>query len=157
VFQVGEENQGMLGCATPINDGQQVFVLRSALRHLDAWATDGSAPPEAERLTVDEAATPPARVLDDQGNATGGVRTPVVDAPVDVLSGLPAPDASIVCLLSGSTVPIPDDQLAASYPSRNDYVARYEAATDNMIDAGFALEDDREQLIADSQPDRIAG
>ena len=26
-----------------------------------------------------------------------------------------------------------------------------------MIDAGFALEDDRDQLLAESQPDRVAG
>jgi hypothetical protein len=156
-FQVGEANQAMLGCTTPINDGQQVFVLRSALRHLDEWVTEGTAPPEGDRLTVDEAAVPPALVLDAQGIATGGVRSPVVDVPVDVLSGMSPPDASIVCLLSGTTVPIPDDQLAALYESPDAYTDAYAAATDEMISAGFALDDDREQLIADSQPDRIAG
>ncbi len=86
-FQVGAQEE-MLGCAQPINRGQQVFVLRAALRHLDAWAQDGTAPPEAPRLEVDESAAEPSFVLDELGNVTGGVRTPAVEAPVDVLSGM---------------------------------------------------------------------
>ncbi len=74
-FQVGD-TEDMLGCAQPINRGQQAYVLRAALRHLDTWAADGTAPPEARRLDVDEAAGPPRFVLDEVGNVTGGVRTP---------------------------------------------------------------------------------
>ena len=153
-FQVGDTEE-TLGCAQPINRGQQAYVLRAALRHLDTWVADGTAPPEAPRLDVDEAGT--AFVLDEVGNVTGGVRTPAVDAPVDVLSGIPASDATIICLLMGSTTPIPDDELATLYASQDEYVTAYEDATDAMIDAGFALDDDRDQLLAESQPDRVAG
>ena len=116
-FQVGD-TEDMLGCAQPINRGQQAYVLRAALRHLDTWVADGTAPPEAPRLDVDEAGT--AFVLDEVGNVTGGVRTPAVDAPVDVLSGIPASDATIICLLMGSTTPIPDDELGELYASQDD-------------------------------------
>mgnify|MGYP002399844074 CR=1 FL=1 len=155
-FQVGGVGDA-LGCSLPINAGQQHVVLKAALRHLDTWAQGGDAPPKADRLTVEGSGADLSFALDRVGNVLGGVRTPAVDAPVDVLSGLPAPGASLICLLFGTTTPIPADQLAARYPSRDDYVAEYEQATDAAIDAGFALPEDRDAILAESQPDRLPG
>lgn len=153
-FQVGEM-EDMLGCSQPINRGQQVFVVRAALRALDAWATDGTAPPEAPRLDVDESGAAPAFVLDDNGMATGGIRTPAVDAPVDTLTGASPEGSSIVCLLMGATTPLPPERLAELYTSTDDYTAQYEAATDALIDAGFAVPEDRDEILADADPSRI--
>jgi hypothetical protein len=153
-FQIGPVEEA-LGCSQPINRGQQAYVLRAALRSLDTWVSDGTAPPEADRLSVDTDATPPAYVLDDLGIAGGGIRTPAVDAPVDVLSGMPGPDSSIICLLMGTTTPLDDTKLAGLYESRDQYEADYEAATDAMIDAGFALGDDRDLLLAEADPSRL--
>ncbi|MFL6206666.1 MAG: alpha/beta hydrolase domain-containing protein [Acidimicrobiales bacterium] len=149
--------EALFGCPLPINRGQQRFVLRAALRHLVGWVEGRSSPPEADRLEVDDSGAAPRLVVDDVGNARGGVRTPAVDAPVDVLSGTAQPGAPIVCLLSGSTVPLDEAQLAARYESPDDYLAQYEAATDDMIERGFALRDDRDQLLADADPGRLAG
>ena len=52
---------------------------------------------------------------DEYGNAKGGIRTPVVDTPVDTLSGDSA-GGPIVCILSGSTRPLTAEQLAAAVP-----------------------------------------
>jgi hypothetical protein len=162
-FQLGE-TEASLGCAQPVNRGQQVYVLRAALRHLDTWVRDGRPAPRAARLEVDEpgqsgpsgsSGPHPAFVLDDVGNVRGGVRTPAVDVPVDVLSGMPAPGSSLVCILMGTTAPLPAERLAALHPSREAYLAAYEKAADAMVDAGFALADDRAQLLADASPDRI--
>jgi hypothetical protein len=153
-FQLGSA-ESALGCATPINRGQQVFVLRAALDHLRSWVVDGTAPPHADPLEVDTAVTPPAYVLDGVGNVKGGVRTPVVDAPVDLLSGITKGNPSVICLLLGSTTPIPADQLARLYPSADDYLQKYTAATDAAIAKGFALQDDRDAILADAQPTRI--
>jgi hypothetical protein len=154
-FQLGD-NEDALGCAQPINRGQQVYVLRAALRHLDAWAADGTAAPEAPRLEVDDGGDAPAFVVDEVGNVAGGIRTPAIVAPVDVLSGAAPEGSSILCLLLGSTTPIPADQLAQLYASGDEYLAAYESATDEMIDAGFALPEDREQLLAEADPSRVA-
>ena len=156
LFQVGA-NEAILGCAQPINRGQQVFVVRAALRHLDTWVRDGTPAPEAPRLAVEEATKSPSFVHDAVGNATGGVRTPAVEVPVDVLSGMTAEGTSVLCLLMGSTVPISADQLGQLYTSRDEYLAAYEAAADEMINAGFALADDRDQLLDGAHPSRIPG
>ena len=155
-FQIGEA-ESILGCPQPVNRGQQHIVLKAALRHLDTWAKGGDAPPEAERLEIDESGAAPAFVRDENGNAVGGIRNPAVDAPVSVLSGEAAPGSSIICILFGSTVPLPAERLAQLYPTAADYTGAYEQATDAMIDAGFALDDDRQTLIDEADPSVIPG
>ena len=87
-FQIGEF-EDFLGCPRPVNTGQQAYVVRAALRHLEAWARGGDPAPAADRLEVVDGTF----VLDDDGNARGGVRTPCVDAPTSVLRGDTDPDA----------------------------------------------------------------
>jgi hypothetical protein len=143
---------GSLGCAQPINAGPLHYVAKAALRHLDAWAQGGGEPPSAEPLAV---GADGALVRDADGIATGGIRTPPVEVPVVVLSGDPAPGGSIVCLLMGTTTPMPPERLVALYPEVGSYLAAYEAATAEAIDAGFVLDDDREALLADADPGAI--
>lgn len=155
-YQLGATEE-LLKCPKPINRGQQSFVLKAALRQLEDWAKNGEAPPKAARLDVDSSGAQPVYKHDDVGNVTGGVRTPAVEAPVDVLSGLPAEGANVICMLMGSTTPIPPADLARMYDSPKAYDDDYATAADAAIDAKFVLEDDREALIAEAQPDRIAG
>lgn len=153
-FQLGAA-EAALGCPKPVNRGQQVFVLRAALRHLDTWVSIGTPAPGAPRLAVDESGASPSFVLDEVGNVEGGIRTPVVEAPVDVLSGMPAEGSSVICLLMGSTTPLDADQLGDRHASRAAYLEAYERATDEVIDARFALADDREELLAGADPSRL--
>jgi hypothetical protein len=144
-----------LGCATPINDGPHHFVIKAALRALDTWVRTGEAPPEAPRLEVDESGAAPAFVRDDNGNAVGGIRTPHVDVPVSTLSGQAPEGSSIVCLLMGSTTPLPPDRLAELYPSADDYLAAWEEAADAAVASGFVLDDDRQALLDDADPGAV--
>ena len=155
-FQIGSI-EPMLGCKEPINRGQQSYVLKAALAHLGTWAAGGDAPPKGTRLATDDSGAKPTYVLDGNGNVEGGVRTPAVDAPVDVLSGLAVPDATIICVLMGSTRALPAATLAKDYASRQAYLDDYAKAADAAIDVGFVLAADRKALLADAQPDRIAG
>jgi hypothetical protein len=148
-------NASLIDCGLPINDGPMHIVGKAAFAALDAWVRSGDAPPIAPRLEVTSDAMPQV-VRDGDGIALGGLRTPPVDVPVDVLSGLPGTNPQVICILLGSTRPLPDARLAELYASRADYVQRYEAATDDAIGAGFVLEADRAALLAFAQPARIA-
>ena len=86
-YQVGATVDA-LGCGT-VNAGPQHFVVKAALRHLDAWVRDGDAPPEAARLEVDDSTGTATIVRDQDGIAVGGIRTPQVDVPTSILSGDP--------------------------------------------------------------------
>ncbi|MCC7078434.1 MAG: hypothetical protein IT198_15030 [Acidimicrobiia bacterium] len=143
-----------LDCGAPINNGPMHVVAKAALRALVQWVRAGLAPASAPRLELTDGAVPEIR-RDADGIARGGVRTPPLDVPVDVLSGAPGPKPSPLCILLGSTVPIRDARLAEMYSSREEYDRRYTAAVDAAIDAGFVLEDDRAALEAFAQPSRI--
>jgi hypothetical protein len=152
-WQIGEF-ESLLGCPEPVNRGQQAYVLRAALRALGTWAAGGAAPPVAERLVV-STTDDGGFDLDEVGNARGGVRTPCVDAPAQVVTGVGTPGASIVCSLFGVTRDLPTEVLRARYGSVADYLAEYAAATDAAIAAGFVLAEDRAALLAEARPDLV--
>ncbi len=143
--------EDFLGCAQPVNRGQQVFVLRAALHHLERWARGGEAAPAASALEVVDGDF----VLDDVGNVRGGVRTPVVDAPVEVLSGQAAPGASAICRLFGSSSVLPGERIAALFRDADHYRAAYAAAAESAIALGFVLVEDRDEVLADERSAQV--
>jgi hypothetical protein len=143
-----------VNCGVPINNGPMHVVAKSALRALETWVRAGTAPVIAPRIAMtSDAGTAIAR--DSDGIALGGIRTPPVDVPVDVLSGAPGPSADLLCILLGSTTPLPATRLAELYPNRSAYQEKYATATDQAIKAGFVLEPDRDALLAFADPSRI--
>lgn len=139
-----------LDCGVPINNGPMHLVAKAALRGLDSWVRAGTEPPIAPRLEVNTSI-----LRDGDGIALGGIRTPPVDVPVDVLSGVAGPNGGLLCLLLGSTTPLPDARLAELYPTRAAYETQYDAGTEQAIQSGFVLEPDRDALLAFAQPSRI--
>jgi hypothetical protein len=131
---------------TPINAGpQQHYVAQAALAHLERWARDGAAPPRAPRLAVD--ADLSGFQLDERGNVRGGIRTPWVDVPVAVLSGL-GQVGEVFVVLFGQTLPFDVDTLAGLYPGgAAEYLERFEASLDATIEAGFLLAEDRTEIL----------
>ena len=142
-------------CGLPVNNGPMHLVAKAALRALDDWVAGKGAPVVAPRLAL-TSDTPPKTVRDSDGIAVGAIRTPPVDVPVDVLSGLPGPNPDLICILLGSTTPLPASRLAELYSSRADYEARYRASADATIAAGFVLDDDRAALLAYADASRIS-
>jgi hypothetical protein len=141
-----------------VNAGpQQHYVAQAALAQLVRWATGGPPPPSAPRLDLLESGL--GYELDAQGNATGGIRTPWVDAPTAVLSGL-GQTGQDFAVLFGRTVPYDEAALAALYPGGEDeYLERFTASLDAAIDAGFLLAEDRDEMLgvgAASYPLRLA-
>jgi hypothetical protein len=66
-----------------------------------------------------------------------------------VLSGVGQTGANIFAFLFGVTRPLDPDLLAALYPGGlADYLARFEAALDETITAGFVLPADRAEALA---------
>jgi hypothetical protein len=144
-----------IDCGVPINDGPMHIVAKAALRSLDTWVRGGQAPPSAPQIDLVDG--PPQDIdRDADGIALGGIRTPPVDVPVDVLSGKPGPNSDLICILLGSTTPLSDTRIAELYASRADYESAYADDAQAAIDAGFVLADDLDALTGYSQPDRVA-
>ena len=132
---------------TPINAvPQQHYVAQAAIAHLARWAAGGEAPPSAPRLDLDVEGT--GYQLDDLGNALGGIRTPWVEAPTSVVSGL-GQTGETFAMLFGRTEPFDDATLTALYPrGKTEYLERFAAALDAAIAAGFILGEDRAEILS---------
>jgi hypothetical protein len=133
--------------ASLVNSGpQQHYVLNAALAHLEAWVRGGSTPPGAERFETTGGESPDL-VLDELGNVRGGVRTPWVDVPVAVLSGL-GQRGAMFTVLFGVTRPFDGAQLGRLYPNgRRQYLTAFERSLDEAITSGFLLAADRDEIL----------
>ena len=131
---------------TPVNSGpQQHYVSQAALAQLDSWVRGGSAPSEAARLELTEEGG--AFAADQHGIALGGVRTPWVDVPVAVLSGLGQEGGAGFTFLFGTTRPFSAEELAQLYPGgRDSYLLQFGESLGQAVHKGFILEADAEEI-----------
>jgi hypothetical protein len=132
----------------PINCGpQQHYVLMAALAHLDRWAREGTPAPHAPVLATTGTRDTLALERDDHGNVRGGLRTPWVDVPTAVLSGIGATGGGFTFLF-GVTRPFDAATLAALYPGGVDeYMSKFEPAAGSARAAGYLLAEDIPEIL----------
>ena len=136
---------GLIECARPINAGPQHLVGKAAFVALERWVRRRKPPRAAPRLEVTPG-PPPAIVVDEHGNARGGIRTPAVDVPIATFTG--EQDGSILCRLFGSTTPFDEAKLRSLYPTRGAFVRKYRRALARAVRAGWILRPDAKLMRA---------
>jgi Alpha/beta hydrolase domain len=131
-----------------INCGpQQHYVLMAALDHLEQWARSGTAAPHAPLLATTGEGDTLALDRDEHGNVNGGLRTPWVDVPTAVLTGIGASGGGFTFLF-GVTRPFDAAQLAALYPGGvDDYMRKFESAAESARTAGYLLDEDKAEIL----------
>jgi hypothetical protein len=141
---------GLLTCPLALNAGAHTYELRAAVVALDRWVATGKAPRQSPRLDV---AGPMSFVTNQNGEAEGGIRTPQVDAPVAVVSGLGQPSGAGggFCELFGTTVPFSAATLARLYPTHAAFVRKWDRVVAADVATGYLLRADGAVL------DRVAG
>lgn len=92
---------------------------------------------------------------DDLGNATGGIRTPAIDAPVGVYYGSSPCNPGRLGFLAGLFVPFDAATLNKLYPSHDVYVAIVTASAQKAVSDGFMLSEDAQQLIQEADASTI--
>jgi len=127
---------------------QHHYVAMAALSHLEAWVRTGRAPPKAPQLevTTPVAGGPSSLVLDAEGNAKGGIRSPWVDVPTAKHSGL-GNSGGPLGFLAGSTELFDAATLQRLYPGGSaDYMSRFNTALTRAVKAGFILPADQADI-----------
>jgi hypothetical protein len=133
--------------AKPINNApQHHYVVEAALWNLNRWIASGQAPAKAEPLEV-KPGEPPTLVLDGNGLAQGGVRTPWVDVPTARLSGF-GNSGGPLGFLVGVCEPFEQATLDRLYPGgRPEYLKKFAASLSSAIQAGFILAADQQEIV----------
>jgi hypothetical protein len=132
-------------CTFGVNAGGVHWVFQAALHHLNEWVTNGTLPPIGARLATSDGTGAGALVLDANGNATGGIRTPHVDVPIAVLAATgntPINPGINFCGAFGTTTPFSAAKLAQLYKNHGQFVSKWSKATDAAVAAGFILPGD---------------
>ena len=125
---------------------QHHYVLQAAIAKLNAWVRTGRPAPPAPPIALTDA-DPPQLVLDVNGLAEGGVRTPWIDVPIAKTSGT-APEESPMSFLFGSGKPFDPAAMSKLYPGGlEEYIERFTEALDRAIDSGFILPADRSEIL----------
>jgi hypothetical protein len=125
---------------------QHHYVLQAALSGLCEWVRTGQPVPSAALIEI-TATDPPQPVVDPNGLALGGVRSPWVDVPLARTSGLGG-EESIMAMIFGSGEPFDDATVRRLYPGgADDYLERFAAALDTAIEVGFILPEDRSEIL----------
>ena len=123
------------------NDLDRAPVMGAFYRDLRPWLVDGTPPPSLPRIVLDEAG---AVKRDEHGIALGGIRLPDVEVPLATLTA----ETGVEGLggLGGARHDFDEATIRKLYASRDDYLARYDAAVDAGVRAGFVLETDADDL-----------
>lgn len=112
---------------------------QGAFVNLVDWIRDGKAPPHAEPIAIANGDI----VRDALGNATGGLRSPYVDVPAVRYVA-----ARYVRNLIGVEMPLAPERLHSFYPSREDYLERFDKEIDGLVAETWLSAADGEALKA---------
>ncbi len=121
-------------------------VMKAALHALNAWVTDGMAPPGFPHLVTDVAGR---LVRDAEGRVSRGIRTAAYDIPRAANAGTGTGDG--MCVGAGSHVDFSDLEMCRRYGSHDAYVARVTALTDASVQAGALLPEEAKRTVAEAK------
>jgi hypothetical protein len=140
-----------------------------ALNHLIQWVDKGTMPPHAERVIMDmyTGNDGSLMMLDEVGNAKGGIRNPYVDVPTAKIiagnvgvaadEGAPAPGQlprmgpGLLCSLTAYLEPLSAAQMKARYGTPAKYVQQFEAKLNEAEKAGWSLPVYHDLILADAK------
>ena len=132
------ENPAFSNCTHPelshFPYGAMTFM---GLQHLIDWTVDGTIPPRAAVMEIDNDTTGDGtRVATDQyGNAKGGVRTIYLDVPIFTFH-IPNSGPGL-CNQTGWVTPLPPEVIQDLYKNYGQYVSKVEHRLKELMDDGW--------------------
>jgi len=123
------------------------MIFFPALHNLIEWVTHGVAPPRAEPIETD---LDGGIVRDRHGNACGGVRLSYIDVPFATFVASTA-GSDMYQRMIGQQHSLPKSELAALYPSHEQYVAEVKARLEGLEADRWIFPADADQLIAEAE------
>jgi hypothetical protein len=116
------------------------YMWDAGLAAIDRWVRTRVRPTPTPLISVQGSGNTALVNRDQYGNALGGLRYPTLDVPVATYIGGD-------CFLYGTTLPLDALTLSRLYPTHQDYVDRMAAAIARVVNAGYMLRFDGEDLL----------
>lgn len=127
------------------------------LNLLVRWVADGRSAPHASRIETTDAGR--TIVRDAFGNARGGVRATVLEAPTAAImpvgENAPADPKAARCDMVGWQAPLSAAQLTTLYGDHDGYVKKVDASAASLVKDGWLLSEDAERLKAEARTAKV--
>jgi Alpha/beta hydrolase domain len=122
------------------NDFPLYLVQAAMFANMYEWLDTGRAPPPSAHI---ETKPDGSTLLDEWGNAKGGVRLPQVSVPVATYGV----GSGAACLLFGYTDPFPAARLQMLYGDHRGYLAKVQRSVDGLLADRLILPSGAEKLL----------
>jgi hypothetical protein len=142
-FSAAECHAGFPAGSIP-NDYPLYLVQAAMFSNMYEWLDHGREPPPSSFM---ETRSDGSTLLDERGNAQGGVRLPQVSVPV-AQYGV---GGTAACLLFGYTLPFPSALSRRLYGDRAAYLKLVQAEIERLLQDRWILPEAREPLLAAAQ------
>jgi hypothetical protein len=130
---------------TPNNPEVPFYMAeKAAYAQLKRWARGGKAPSRAPRILTGPSDTIDTTLYDGLGNAMGGIRFPMLEAPV---ARYGPGEYALSGDCTDQIVPFRKQTLRSLYPTRSSYLEQYRDATTRLLRDGFILREDVRKLL----------
>jgi hypothetical protein len=155
-FLAAEEDMTAAGIPLMVRDCKEPimsnfpahYFLNGAFANLDRWVREGTPPPRADRIGVDENGE---TLLDEFGNALGGVRSPYLDVPTAAYYPSSTSDTpGFMAFLMGYMVPFDEQRLADLYGTKDNYMEKVIRATHSLVKERWITKMDGDQIKAEA-------
>jgi hypothetical protein len=142
-FETFSQEAHRVGSGAPSTDLPQQYALDALLANLDRWVRQGTEPPAGAWIATSASGE---TLVDEHGNARGGVRMPELDVPTGTYAfGKPA---GPINWTSYEWRPLGREALRELYPTHRDYVRATVAAAAAAAKSGYLLPQDAKALGA---------
>ncbi|MDG2090468.1 MAG: alpha/beta hydrolase domain-containing protein [Gammaproteobacteria bacterium] len=149
-------------CQHPMSMFPQEAYFSVALHHLLEWVDNGTVPPRAPRILMDNYVEndDSLMLLDSNGNPYGGIRNPYVDLAaykytmVNIYIGdanVQGMGANVLCRISGWQTSVEQADLRREYRNTTNYVSQFEDRLSELEAAGWSLPVYHDLIMQDAQ------
>jgi len=140
-------------CALPVIPISVSYIQSALLRATEAWVRDGTEPPPSSLIELGtNESNQQVVVFDENGNATGGLRSPQIEVPLGQYIANPLTLLN-ACYLNGGFATFDDARFRELYPTDQGYVRAVDREISRAVADGFVLAEDADSLRQDMLAD----
>jgi hypothetical protein len=140
-------------CPLPVIPISTSYIMSALLRAIETWIRDGIEPPPSSLIELEPNQNMQLVVVfDENGNATGGLRSPQIEVPLGQYIANPFALRND-CFLNGGFIAFDEERFRQLYPTDHDYLLAVDREISRAVADGILLAEDADSLRQDMLAD----